>query len=209
MSAWTWTFVKAEHIPHDIVVKICEKSIKDISDFDWMKNTEEKALKRWLNNHKKYYDYYVNECGIPPENMTKEYLTEEFYKYRHRGNLSLSIYEDAIDGKTSFDEALRTLVVEKKGTGYPMCKLIDDKIWVKIPYEIFRYRFYSDMLVDNGLKTIDDLIGYLRAGIQERIYDFAENVESDNGSGLTPQLEARLREFYSQFGDGNFSVHFG
>ncbi len=92
--------------------------------------------------------------------------------------------------------------------GEPMCYLIGNDVCVKVP-EIFRLRQYSNMWVEDGIKTVDSLLKYLSEQAKDILYDFAESTGSNDGEGLTEALKSRIVEYYGRFGDGNFSVCFG
>ncbi len=76
MSAWTWTYVKADKIPSDIVVKICNDTIQDISSVWYLNKNKafEEILQRWFKIHDESYDYYVNECGLQPFELEHDVL---------------------------------------------------------------------------------------------------------------------------------------
>jgi len=209
MSAWTWTVVKAKHIPNDILIKLCDYIIENrtsvwyykegIVDFD-------DTLSKWLKMHQDDYDYFVKDCGVPPEHMTKEYLTDELIKRID----DIKLYVDDIklvkEGKLTLDECFRKYKAWKK-LGTPSCYYIKNTVWVGLPYEIFRLREYSDMGVEDGLQTVDDLIDYLKNENKQSQLRWFEN--GNTREGMFPEFEQRLREYYGQFGDHNFSVHFG
>jgi len=211
MSAWTWTFVKATSIPKDIVNNICDNSIKNETNIwyykKWQTNPQT-ALKEWFKMHDEERDYFIEELGVSPDKLTHESLENELKKYIK----DIKEYSDDLslvkEGKLTLDECLRKHKIwEDKGLGHPLCYNIDDDVWVNLPYEIFRLREYSDMTVSNGLKTIDDLIKYLSEPNRQHNLIWWEN--NNMKEGMFPEFEARLKEYYGQFGDGNFSVHFG
>lgn len=210
MSAWTWTYVKAKFIPEDIVIKVCDKSIKYLKGIWFMDGSRSSGdiLEEWLKMHEEDYDYFTKTCKIDPLKLTKEYLTEDLKRKQTKITQELQDLEEVKKGNLSLDWFARKYKSWKDSS--LNCEYIKNTIWVEVP-EIFRYRHYSDMYIEDGLKTIDDLLGYLRKESDpERIYDYQEDPESsDRNNGLTPKLEQRIREHYSRFGDNNFSVHFG
>ncbi len=211
MSAWTWTYVKAKSIPTDIVNKICDKSINDILNIWYYKKSKinfDETLKEWLENHDESYDYLVNECKISPDKMTHEYLEQDLKNKITRLDNYINDLSLVKEGKLTLDKCLRNHKVWKRGgLGYPCCYFINNTVWVNMPYEIFRLREYSNMFIYNGLKTIDDLIKYLSDTNRQHNLIWYEN--NNKKEGMFPEFELRLREYYGQFGDGNFSVYFG
>jgi len=211
MSAWTWTYVKSEFIPRDIVIKLCEDLIKEEESIWYYKSSRKNfksTLKKWFEIYDEDYDYFVDELKIP-----KEQLTHEFLEQRLRNKIK--ILENYIQdlnlvkiGNITLDKCLRNNKVWDTGLCLdPNCVLIDEDLWVHLNQEIFRLREYSDMTIKTGLKTIKDLISYLSSPERQNNLIWWEN---DNlKTGLFPEFENRLREYYGQFGDGNFSVHFG
>ena len=211
MSAWTWTFVKSKCIPQDIVVKICDKALRDLSNLWYISanTTLDEKLDRWYKMHDENYDYYVNECGVDPSEMTHDKLKKSLYRIIKKANDKVTDLKLVKNGSMELDAYLRKHKVYKDGgLGEPYCKLIKNDVWVNVP-EIFRLRVYSDMNIENGIKTIDRLLEYLSEKPKELLYDFQEKNSYENGIGLTDALRNRITEYYTQFGDGNFSVHFG
>lgn len=206
MSAWTWTSVKAKFIPKDIVDKIITKSIKEIEGIWYMssKKSAEKIQKEWLDMHTKEYDYYVNECGVNPEDMTEKKLLEKLSRLIENGKSKISDLGLILGGKLTLDQYCRKYKTWRNYMSELRTEYWKGSVWVEVP-EIFRYRFYSDFdNVGEGLKTVDSLLDFLRRGNQGSIQDY-----NDLEPGLTENLEKRIREYYGQFGDGNFSVTFG
>lgn len=210
MSAWTWTFVKAKAIPKDIVNKICDEAINSKSNIWFYKKAKEnfqKALKEWIDMHDKEYDYFVNECGVSPNKMTHEYLQKELKTSIEDIDRYINDLNLVKDGKLTLDKCLRKHKVYKDGgLGNPYCYYIQNTIWVKVP-EIFRLQEYSNMDIKTGLKTIDSLIEYISDPKRKSILTWCKNDSFQEG--FSQELEIKIREYYSQFGNKNFSVHFG
>ena len=211
MSAWTWTYVKSEFIPRDIVIKLCEKLIKEEESIWYYKESKKNfnsALKKWFRLHNENYDYYVNELKIPKKQLTHEFLEKQL---KNKIEVLYSYIRDldlVIKGNITLDKCFRNNKVWEGRLGLePNCILIGNDLWVHLDREIFRLREYSDMTVESGLKTVNDLISYLSSPERQDNLIWWEN--NNLRSGLFPEFENRLREYYGQFGDGNFSVHFG
>ncbi|MBP5722174.1 MAG: hypothetical protein J6X18_01130 [Bacteroidales bacterium] len=217
MSAWTWTFVKADSIPTDMVSEICDSAIQDLSSVWYMdkRKTFEEILERWFEIHDKSYDYYVNECGLQPFEMEHGVLEKRLRENISKKTELISDLSLVKNGELSLDACLRKHEVwQEGGLGKPRCTLVDDVVWVKVP-EIFRLQYYSDMSIEDGIKTVEDLLAYLSEQQPERIHDFQDSMILPSGCvsgdsyGLTDSLKKRIVEYYGRFGDGNFSVHFG
>lgn len=206
MSAWTWTYVKADKLPKDITDIIVDKTIKRMEDIWYYKKGFNKAIKLWLEHHERNRDYYINQCGVPEEQLTKEYLAEELQSKVNEISNYISDLKQVKENKLTLGECL------KRNKAYgdlqePMCSLIKDTVWVNLPYEIFRLREYTDFFIEDGIKTIDELIKFLSEPHRQDRLMWWEN--ENLKPGMFPEFETRLREFYGQFGDNNFSVHFG
>ena len=83
MSTWTWTFIKPEYLSKDQIKSLLEDAIRHTGGVyydNYRKHGWDYELQKWLEFHKEEYDYFVNECGVPPEEMTEEYLTEDLRK---------------------------------------------------------------------------------------------------------------------------------
>lgn len=206
MSAWTWTYVKADKLPKDITDIIVDKTIKRMEDIWYYKKGFNKAIKQWLEHHEKNRDFYINQCGVPEEQLTKEYLAEELQSKINKISNYINDLNRVKENKLALGECL------KRNKAYgdlqePMCSLIKDTVWVNLPYEIFRLREYTDFFIEDGIKTIDELIRFLNEPHRQDSLIWWEN--ENLKPGMFPEFETRLREFYGQFGDNNFSVHFG
>ena len=210
MSAWTWTYVKADCIPMDIACKICDSAIHELLSVWYMDKckTFDEIIERWFKIHDEAYDYYVNECGLQPFEIEHDVLEKRLRELISKKQTFLADLELVKNGSQSLDSCLRKYKVWEDKMGEPMCYLIGNDVWVKVP-EIFRLRQYSDMRIEDGIKTVDFLLNYLSEQAKDILYDFAENTGSNDGEGLTEALKSRIVEYYGRFGDGNFSVHFG
>lgn len=211
MSAWTWTYVKAKAIPENMVISICDNAIKEISNIWYYRNSKsnfDSVLKEWFKIHDEDYDYFVNECDVPKYKMTHEYLEQDLKNKIKTKDEYIKDLNLVKEGKLTLDECVRKhKIYEHHDLDYPQCYLINDDVWVKMNSEIFRLREYSDMYIENGLKTVNELIEYLNEPSRQNNLIWWEN--SNLKEGMFPEFETRLKEYYGQFGDGNFSVHFG
>ena len=211
MSAWTWTFVKVDSIPMDMVRNICDDAIRELSSIWYMDKRKpfEEILDRWLKMHDESYDYYVNECGLEPFEMEHDMLEKRLREMISKKQTLISDLTLVKNGSLSLDACLCEHEVWKEGgLGEPRCELVENDVWVNVP-EIFRLRKYSEMNVEDGIKTVDSLLEYLSKEPSDTLYDFSEKTGSNDGCGLTENLKSRILEYYGRFGDGNFSVHFG
>lgn len=207
MGAYTWTFVKSSAMPKEMINTICDRTIRDISNiwyYKEAKNDYASALEKWLAHHKKRYNYYVNECGVNPNELTPSFLENELAASINKKDAEIADLEKVKAGQMTFTQFVRA-----HKSCISLCRKYKRHIYVKIPSEIFRLREYSDLTVSTGIKTVDDLIKYLsQPQRQSQILWYDKDTEEEC-AGLTPKLEAKIREFYSQFGDNNFSVSFG
>lgn len=211
MSAWTWTFVKAGNIPKDVVDKICDRALRNLSNIWYLDEgtSFEKKLLNWFKMHDEEYDYYVNECGVDPSDMMHEKLEERLNDKILEGRHKIFDLNLVKKGDMDLESYLcHYKVYEDGGLGEPYCVLVGEDIWVKVP-EIFRLQNYSDLTVESGIKTVDGLLEYLSEQPKDILYNYKEKTGSNYGNGLTDSLRESIIEYYSRFGDGNFSVHFG
>ena len=212
MSTWTWTFIKPEYLSKDQIKSLMEDAIKNTGGI-YYSNYKEHGwnyeLKDWLDQHKENYDYFVNECGVPAEEMTEEYLTKELKEKIEFCDKKINYYQKVLDGKITFREMLENTKEgnPKHNAGYNHDFYIIKRqkdIYVNIKYEWWRNQNYSE----NEFNTVDSLIEEVKKSHHLGYYDedIKEWVKEDE---LTPKLEKKLREFYGNIGDNNFYVHFG
>ena len=207
MSAWTRTYVKANSLPKELVNKICDDVISEVETY-WYYRRGRRDIKDVVNKLLTRYKSAPDNYEIPEENLTFEYIEKDVRQM-------IAVTKDYIndlklvkEDKMSFDDCLRKYKVwsDESLISAPLCSFFEDSVWLSLRnYEIFRLKEYSDFDNKNGINTVEDLIKYLKEPTRQSIlYSF-----DDLAVGLTPKLEKEIREFYSQFGDGNFSVTFG
>jgi hypothetical protein len=209
MSAWTWTFIRIDKISNEEARK-CVKHAKWL-----MQNTTygryiekpfDEALEDWLGMHKKHYDYYVNECGVPKEQMTDNYLTKELKKKLKKHKQKLVAYEAFLNGDISFEKMLRDNHLLKEDVDDFYFIKRKNHFFVNIKGEIFRNREYCE----EEFCEVEKLIEHLKNPKLVNISDFSE-IDGDGFKygPLTKELEEKIRKFYGEIGDFNFYVHFG
>lgn len=213
MSTWTWTFVKPDYLSKKQIKNLLEDAIKHTGGI-YYKNYKEHGwdyeLKDWLDFHKEEYDYYVNECGVPPEEMTEEFLTKELKERIKTCDKKIKYYQMVLDGKMSFREMLENTKEgnPKHNAGYNHDFYIikrDNDIYVNIKYEWWRNKRDSD---GKEFNTVDSLIEEVKKSYYLSYYD--EDIKDwVNEDSMSEKLENKLREYYGAIGDGNFYVHFG
>ena len=208
MSTWTWTYVRIDKL----TAKQIKSTIEHAKDLlsgttyaNYSKMSWDEAIQKWLDFHKEHYDYFVNECDVPKEKMTDEYLTEDLKNKMELYHKKVKCYDMCINGKMSFEDMLKeTNQLGKRRLGDFLLIERDGQWYVHIAYEIFRNRLDS---LGKEFCTVDELIEYLKQPDQDLICDFSK--EGYEYSTLTPELEQRIRDYYTEIGDYNFYVHFG
>ena len=161
------------------------------------------------NMDKEKYDYFVNECGVSPEKMTDEYLTEELKERIETCEKKVKYYNMVLEGNMTFREMLENTKEgdSKHNAGYNHDFYIIKRhgdIYVNLKGEWWRNQRDSE----NEFCTVDSLIEEVKKSHYLSYYD--EDIkELVKESELTPKLEKKLRDFYGNIGDGNFYVHFG
>jgi len=213
MSTWTWTFIKPEHLSKKQIQSLLEDAIKytgGVYYSNYKKYGWDYELKDWLDMHHEEYDYFVNECGVPPEEMTEEYLTKELKKKIEICDKKIKCYQLVLDNKMTFKEMLENTKEGnlKYNAGHNHDFYVikrNNEIYVNIKFEWWRNQRDSD---GEEFNTVDSLIEEVKKSHLLSYYDedIKDWVKEDK---LTPKLEQKLRDYYGAIGDGNFYVHFG
>ena len=212
MSTWTWTFIKPEYLSKDQIKSLLEEAIKHTGGVyydNYRKHGWDYELQDWLEFHKEEYDYFVNECGVPPEKMTEEYLTKDLKKRIEICDRNVEYYNKVLEGNMTFREMLENTKEEdhKHNVGYNHDFYIIKRqgdIYVNIKYEWWRNQRDSE----DEFYTVDNLIEEVKKSHYLSYYD--EDIKDwVKESELSPKLEAKIRKFYGNIGDNNFYVHFG
>lgn len=205
MSAWTWTFVKATALPTEELKTFCEKEISQLNDIWYYKQRSnfEKVLDRWIEILGKSRSYYAEKYNLPIRRITNKFL-ENLLKER------ISTVNNLIEKLKSVKngEELNECLKKYAHSLMPItCRSVDGDVWIQVG-EIFRLREYSEMTVESGIKTIDELITYLKEPSRQKWLSWYDE-EGNDYNGMSEELEKRIREYYGKYGDGNFSVSFG
>ena len=211
MSTWTWTFIRPEYLSKEQTKKLLEEAIRhtggvyydNYKTYGW-----DFELQKWLEFHKEEYDYFVNECDVPPEKMTEEYLTQELKERIETCEKKVKYYNMVLEGKITFMEMLENTKEgdSKYNGGYNHDFYIikrNGNPYVDIKWEWWRNQRDSE----NEFNTVESLIEEVKKSHCLSYYD--EDVKDwVKESELSPKLEKKLREFYGNIGDNNFIVHF-
>lgn len=205
MSAWTWTFVKATALPTDEVRTFCEHSINYLKNIWYYKGKDnfEKTLSTWFEFVGKSRAYYADKYKLPIERITDGFLKSILIE---RINTVTSFIGDlnGVKNGNDINECLKKYVHSLMPI---TCRLVDDDVWIQVG-EIFRLQEYSEMTISDGIKTIEELIAYLKEPSRQELLSWFDD-EGNNYNGMSEELEKRIREYYGKYGDGNFSVSFG
>jgi hypothetical protein len=211
MSTWTWTFIKPEYLSKKQIKSLLEDAINNCGGIyydNYRKHGWDYELKDWLDLHKEEYDYFVNECRIPPEHMTEKYLTKELKEKIEICETHINYYNLILEGKMTFREMLeKTKENSRTNYGYNHDFYIIERNgepYVNIKYEWWRNQNDSE----NEFNTVDSLIEEIKKSCHLSYYD-DETKDWVKESKLSPKLEDKIRNFYSNIGDNNFYVHFG
>lgn len=212
MSTWTWTFIKPEHLSKKQIKNLLEDAIKHTGGIYYQNYKEhgwDYELKDWLDMHKEDYDYFVNECGVPPEKMTEEYLTKELKERIDKCEKNINYYNMVLNSKMTFREMLENTKEgnHKHNAGYNHDFYVIERN--KEPYVDIKFEWWRNQRdSEDEFNTVDSLIEEVKKSHYLSYYD--EDIkEWVKESELTPKLEKKLRDFYGNIGDGNFYVHFG
>ena len=215
MSTWTWTFIKPEYLSKDQIKSLLDDKIRHTGGVyydNYRKHGWDYELKDWLKSHKEEYDYFVNECGVPEENMTDEFLTNELKERIDACENKIKCYNKVLNDEMTFSEMLEntkeTLKIFDNKPSYNYDFYIIERngeLFVDIKFEWWRNQRCSD---GEEFNTVNSLIEEVKKSYYLSYYDedIKEWVKEDK---LTPKLEQKLRNYYGAIGDGNFYVHFG
>lgn len=213
MSTWTWTFIKPDHLSKKQIKNLLEHAIKYTGGIyydNYKKHGWDYELKDWLDQHHENYDYFVNECGVPEEKMTNEFLTNELKERINVCENKIKCYNKVLNDEMTFSEMLEN--TKEGNTKYNAGHNHDfyiikrnNEIYVNIKFEWWRNQRDSD---GEEFNTVDSLIEEVKKSHLLSYYDedIKDWVKEDK---LTPKLEQKLRDYYGTIGDGNFYVHFG
>lgn len=205
MGAYTWTFVRIDKLTskmlEDCVTEVKHKA-KHTTYGSYYNKSWGDALNDWLKFHEEEYDYFVNECGVDPKKMTKEYLTKKLKHKMKLHRLKLECYDKCLNGEMTIEEVLRkthqlqcTLgdfyVIKRKGHYY-----------IQIDHEVFRNYEYCD----KEFHTVDALIEHCRKSKKKNFIDYKNGYDYQEWNDT---IEKNVREYYEAIGDDNFYVHFG
>lgn len=207
MSTWTWTYVRIDKLNSIQVKSIVEHAkwlLSGTTYASYAKLSWNEAIKKWLDMHTEHYDYLVNDCGVPEEHMTEEYLINELKEKMELYHTKVKCYNKCLNGEMSFEDMLKKTNQLKKGSsGDFLIIKRNNHFYVHIVNEIFRSQFDSV----EEFSTVESLINYLKQPEQTMICDYDDpNLEN---KPLTKELEQKIREYYTEIGDGNFIVDFG
>ncbi len=211
MSTWTWTFVKPEYLSKKQIESLIKYAIDNTGGVyysNYKKHGWDYELKDWLDMHHENYDYLVNECDVPQEEMTEEFLTKELKEKIETCDKKVKYYQMVLNGNMTFKEMLENTKEgnHKYNAGYNHDFYIikrNNDIYVNLKFEWWRNQRDSE----NEFYTVDDLIEEVKKSHYLSYYD--EDIkEWVKESELTPKLEKKLRDFYGNIGDNNFYVHF-
>lgn len=207
MSAYTNTYIRIDALTNEQVSRLVEHAV-DHYNHTWyytgMKDKPKETLKRWLDLHHKNRDYFI-ECGMKPEDLTEEALTARLYKNCNETTMVLKQLEEVQDGKLPFET-----VVKDDGISSPYLTIKRNGVtYIDPRHEVFRLRVYYD----GEFSTVDEIINFIRKFKDDkRFIDFHPDPNDKHRwewQTLTPELEAKIRNYYEKIGDGNFIVRFG
>ena len=209
MSTWTWTFIKPEYLSKDQIKSLLDDKIQHTGGIyydNYRKYGWDYEVKDWLKQHKENYDYFANECGVPPEKMTEEYLTKDLKKRIDICEKKIEYYQMVLDDKMTF-MLENTKEGSKLNAGHNhdfyVIKRQGD-IYVNLKGEWWRNQRDSE----DEFCTVESLIEEVKKSHYLSYYD--EDIKDwIKESELSPKLEAKIRKFYGNIGDNNFYVHFG
>lgn len=205
MGAYTWTFVRIDKLTSKMLencVTEAKQKAKHTTYGSYYNKSWGDALNDWLKFHEEEYDYFVNECGVSPKKMTKEYLTKQLKHKMKLNKLKLEYYDKCLNGEMTIEEVLRkthqlqcTLgdfyVIKRKGHYY-----------IQIDHEVFRNYEYCD----KEFHTVDALIEHCRKSKKKNFIDYKNGYDYQEWNDT---IEKNVREYYEAIGDDNFYVHFG
>lgn len=208
MGAYTWTFVRIDKVTKEQTKSLVEYALhsgQHTTYGEYSKLTEEEYIPKWINMHKKNYDYFVNECGVSPEKLTDEYLTKEIKSKMKKWFYTRECYQKVLNGDMTFEEMIKKThqLTDRNFLSDFYITKHKGHYFVNLKSEIFRNYEYCDEKFD----TVDALIEHCRNHQGAHFLDFAK--EYDDYREWNDEIEQHVRKYYEAIGDGNFVVHFG
>ena len=204
MSTYTWTFIKIDALTKQQIER-CINHAKDSANSGTYSLPYDKALKTWLDLHHRNYDYFVETCGIPKNQMTDEYLTKKLKKRIKFNKLKLEYYDKVLNGEMDFKDMLRkTHQLNNVDNDFFIIKK-NKNYYIDTKYEVFRNTIVSS----EEFYTVDSLINWLKQPENCHLMVFNGNDKYEYMNELDPKTEQIIRDYYTTIGDGNFYVHFG
>ena len=214
MSAWTWTYIKVTAINREQGLQYCDLAEKDVNMLwyyeDYLKLSEEKAFRKYLNFFKGWKDELnISKSILNSPKKFEAWVKERYYENIKRCTNLLKWIEKYRNEECTFEELVNNSNIGDRSH----CRIKEYKgdKYIEQYGEIFRLRQYDTF--DLNLHTVEDLIDYLSSNKRQQfICDFAAKPDKDGNTkyeGLTYALAKRIREHYGKIGDNNFIVNFG
>lgn len=214
MSAWTWTYIKVTAIDRERGLQYCDLAEKDVNRLwyyeDYLKLSEEKAFRKYLNFFKGWKDdLNISKIILNSPKKFEAWVKERYYENIEQCTNLLKWIKKYRNEECTFEELVNNSNIGDRS--YCRIKEYKGNKYIAQYGEIFRLRQYDAF--DLNLHTVEDLIDYLSSNKRQQfICDFAANSDKDGNikyEGLTYKLAKRIREHYGKIGDNNFIVNFG
>ena len=162
MGAYTWTFVRVDKLSKEQVEKVVTEAKQSASLTtygEYSKLPFKEALEEWLKFHEEERDYFIEECGVSPEKLTKEFLTRKLKTEMKAYRAKMRLYDKVLTGEMTLEEMLHKThqlngfcndfyIIKRQGHYY-----------VNIRYENFRNYEYCD----EEFHTVDALIDHCKS----------------------------------------------
>ena len=212
MGAYTWTFIRIDKLNKDQIKSCVEHAIWLNSGGNtyaqYSKMTEEEYISKWLELHKKHYDYFVKECDVDPNELTDEYLTQEIKEKMKQWFYNQECYKKVLEGTMDFIDMLyKTNKITDKTIFNDDFYIIKrgEHYFVKPYAEIFRNYEYAE----DEYNTVDSLIEHLKDPKLQYICDITKDSVQPEYGPLSEKLKQKIIDYYTNIGDYNFVVQFG
>ena len=207
MGYYTWTYIRIDKLNDEQTKKCIEGAIEsniNTTFGHYSKLTEEEYISKWIKLHKDMYDYFVNECDVPKEHMTDEYLTKDIKNRMKKWFYIQKCYKKVLNGEMKFDEMLHKThqLTDRSTINNFMIIKHNGYYFVQLGYEIFRNYEYCE----EEFTTVDKLIEHCRNIKKPNFIDFKDGYDYQVWDD---KIEKNVREYYEAIGDNNFIVNFG
>ena len=191
MSEYSWTYVKEKALPQSMRDAKCAEMMTSLSQRWYLRVSYEE----WRDQLTKVLSKHLDD-----ESIKKETTKAKYNKIRSQTLKDIATLEKIKAGKASFRE-LSTDARDSAQFRFYGKNVYDKAMYVLVPEECFRLR---RCIEGKKFDTVDSLLQLIKDPENSGLLYWGEDRH-----GWSEELEHTIKDFYGQFGDGNFFVEFG